>query len=418
MELQSQLKKFNWEYKLDLYMDCFDYVNNIKEVSTPELSVVVISWRLHKDTLVNFKKLHEQRKAQNFELIFVNNGASVEEFSVLEPYINTYIKLKENTGAYLARNIGAVFTNSPILFFLEDDGIPDEQLIDSHLLAHKRYDVISVAGIYLYKTDNVLNEIQTHYYSGDMIFPKFSNLEGNTSYLSKSFFEVGGWDDAIKFGGGGKELAIRLFQKYPIYSKQIYSPYSIIYHDYVADENHLERKLLRQKQSFARLEKKHRNWAEFKNEWAPYVRKQGTVVLKSREIELEKKFDALMSHVLKRNNNKISSYMSGIIFIDDIERNRTLLNSLKSKNLVIFGCGLFGRNINKMLLNQNIKISYFCDNNKQIWNENIDGVKVISPTMLTEDYYILIASQWSFDISIQLQGLGLKAGEHYKRVIY
>ncbi len=50
----------------------------------------------------------------------------------------------------------------------------------------------------------------TDYYLGDKPFPIYADLEGNTTYKAKAFFKFGGWDDEIKFGGGGVDLSIRL----------------------------------------------------------------------------------------------------------------------------------------------------------------------------------------------------------------
>ncbi len=63
----------------------------------------------------SFQFLERQRN-QNFELMFGDHGANEGEFNDLKPFVDTYIKLNQNTGAYLARNIGAVFAKAPIIF--------------------------------------------------------------------------------------------------------------------------------------------------------------------------------------------------------------------------------------------------------------------------------------------------------------
>ena len=74
VELQKQLEEKNWIYKLDLYSRYFEYVIKYNEIVNAKISVIVVSWRLHKDTLKSFEILVKQRK-HNFELIFVDNGA-------------------------------------------------------------------------------------------------------------------------------------------------------------------------------------------------------------------------------------------------------------------------------------------------------------------------------------------------------
>lgn len=269
--LLPKLKTKNWESKFALYRDVFEYYTELRNQKSPSISVIVISWRLHPDNLKSFKILEEQRD-QNFELIFVDNGAAPDEFEPLKPYIDTYVRLNTNTGAYLARNVGALFAQAPILFFLEDDGIPADNLIKAHREAFAKYDVIAVRGVYHFKNSaNPFNKLAHHYYLGDLPYPRYSDLEGNASYRAENFFAVGGWDDEIIFGGGGIELAIRLMSSEPDMQKQIYSPEPVIYHDYVTDEAHLQAKRKKQNKSFARLRKKHPIFDSFQHAWNRYI---------------------------------------------------------------------------------------------------------------------------------------------------
>ncbi len=259
-DLFNFLEQRGWEQKKKRYNQLFEYVAYNKKVNSPLISIIVISWRLHQDTLNNFKILEKQRQ-QDFELIFVDNGGKIGEFESLQPYIDTNVRLCRNSGAYLARNFGAVFAKAPILFFLEDDGIPEIDLVKSHIRTHCVYDVIAVRGVYRQKTkDNPFNHLAKHYYLGDKPFPVYADLEGNTSYRAEAFFAVGGWDDDINFGGGGVELAIRLAEYDPDFRKQIYTPSAVIYHDYATDLNHLKHKKERQENSKSRLRRKHSSW--------------------------------------------------------------------------------------------------------------------------------------------------------------
>ncbi|MFW9930066.1 MAG: glycosyltransferase, partial [Candidatus Thorarchaeota archaeon] len=234
-ELKEKLHEKGWDSKYDLYKPDFNSVEYKRIVDSPNISVIVISWRLHPDTIKNFHVLEGQRD-KNFELIFVNNGADEKEFSQIENYVDTYVKLNKNTGAYLARNIGAVFGKASILLFLEDDGIPCDNIIEAHLNAHAKYDIIALRGVYLPKTSNPLNKIAAHYYLGDKPRSIFADLEGNSSYNAEIFFKAGGWDDNIYFGGGGVDLSIRLLKLDNDKRKQIYSPAPVLYHDYAKDK--------------------------------------------------------------------------------------------------------------------------------------------------------------------------------------
>lgn len=259
--LDFWLNKKSWQYKKKRYADCFKSATFLRRIESPVISIIVISWRLHPDNIKSFEILEKQR-GDNFELIFVDNGGKEGEFNALKPYINTYVKLNTNTGAYLARNIGSFFAQAPILLFLEDDGIPEHNLVRAHLDLFEKYDIIACRGAYIPKTDNPMNKMQDHYYIGDKEYPTFAIVEGNTSYRAEQFFQVGGWDDEIRFGGGGLELYFRLLTIEPDKRKQIYSPLPIIYHDYARDEEHLKEKRRKQEMSFARLREKYPQWDE------------------------------------------------------------------------------------------------------------------------------------------------------------
>jgi glycosyltransferase involved in cell wall biosynthesis/thioredoxin-like negative regulator of GroEL len=268
--LKERLKSRNWEYKFERYRDAFSHMNILRDVDRPALSIVIISWRLHPLTIQNLELL-EKQKDRNFELIFVNNGGHDGEFDSLNPYIDTYIKLMRNTGAYLARNIGALFTKAPVLLFLEDDGIPNETLVEAHVRLHERYDIIAARGVYRASEDSPYKRYAAHYDLGATPFPIFADLEGNTSYRADVFFAAGGWDDDIEFGGGGVDLAIRLLELEPDRRKQIYSPDPVLLHEYAKSGEHLYEKRKKQTRSHQRLQKKHPSYADHLNGWREFV---------------------------------------------------------------------------------------------------------------------------------------------------
>jgi GT2 family glycosyltransferase len=278
--LISWLNKKTWQNKRDRYIDCFESVIFLNNIDSPAISIIVISWRLHADNLINFQILAEQRH-QNYELIFVDNGGKDGEFNALMPYIDTYVRLNTNTGAYLARNVGAVFAKAPILLFLEDDGIPEHNLVEAHLEVHRKYDVIAVRGVYSPKKDSAINKMAGHYYLGDVPYPYPSNLEGNSSYRADSFYYVEGWDDDILFGYGGWDLAVRLLNVEPDQRKQIYSPAPVIYHDFAADAEHLAVKLEKHSCSLLRLKAKHPEWDAITNSWNKFAGQYDALILKN-----------------------------------------------------------------------------------------------------------------------------------------
>jgi glycosyltransferase involved in cell wall biosynthesis/tetratricopeptide (TPR) repeat protein len=279
--LNSRLEQIGWSSKFERYREIFSWVHKMQVIDKPKVSIIVISWRLHPDTLKSFEILSRQRN-QGYELIFVDNGSPKGSFKKLENFIDTYVRLNTNTGAYLARNLGAVFADAPILFFLEDDGLPYDDIVSAHLRTHHRYDVISVRGVCLPKTpNNRINSLAKHYYLGSRPFPWHVNLEGNASYRADAFFSVGGWDDDNRFGGGGPELSCRLLEHEPDWCKQIYSPEPVILHDYAADHEHLQKKTTKQREQVRRIKEKSPGFEEFLKKWQQFYLR--TDLLKIKE---------------------------------------------------------------------------------------------------------------------------------------
>jgi glycosyltransferase involved in cell wall biosynthesis len=282
----SNLKRVKWIGREEKYGAAFKEVKFNNTVENPAASVIIISWRFVEGLEKNISLLTSKRDAK-FEIIFVNNGKEDEEFSSILPYIDTYVSLKYNTGAYIARNIGSLFAKAPILIFLEDDGIIADNFVNAHLSAYEKYAIISVRGVCRPLTQNPLNKLAKHYYMGKKPFPAIANLEGNCSYYADAFFAVGGWSDEINFGHGGPELSYRLTKKFPDQRMQIYYPDPVIYHDYASSEEHLKNKKAKQKASYDQLKLKYPDWEEFFETWRKFYRKRYTIHKKKNNTLLE-----------------------------------------------------------------------------------------------------------------------------------
>ena len=81
--------------------------------------------------------------------------------------------------------------------------------------------------------------------------------------------------------------------------------------------------------------------------------------------------------------------------------------------LICFGAGNMGRSVNYTLAKENVKLDFFCDNRENIWETEIDGVKVISPERLHKlsqdrDVCVLITSSFYSQIKEQLDKIGIK----------
>lgn len=419
-ELKKVLLEKRWTYKFETYNKYYEYIDINNTVFNPHISVIIISWRLHENTITTLKKIIQQKENNNIEIIFVDNGSKATEFSEIKSFVDKYIRLNQNTGVSISRNIGAAFSKAPVLLFLEDDGIPDEDLVASHICTHLIFEPYSVRGVCLPLTNNLLNNKQVHYYRGNQYFPLYANLEGNTSYNAKVFFEVGGWDDDIKYGGEGKALAIKIWEYSPDFKKQIYSPISIIYHDYASSHERLKEKLDQQKRSFDYLSHKYSIWNKFDELWLNY---EGNVA-SLNETDLwkndskQRKYHELKARVYKRNEANLLSYMNGKVFLHDSKELKMKIRKCQGKCCIsIFGAGEYGLKVYSNLLKYGIHVNYFIDNDSSKWGNKSEGIPIIGPSSLTKEHFILIASSWFFEISEELQRLGYRRNEDYLIVI-
>jgi len=256
----KNLQEKNWEYKFDLYNSVFELVEFINNIDTPQLSIITGAYRYNELILNCIKKLKEQVN-NNAEIIFVNNGCDDIRFEDVKKQVDTYVKLNKNTGCPFMRNMGSIFSKAPILFFIDDDCIPDSRVVISHIELHKKYDILVARGKALPITP--YSKKPPHYEPSSIACPLYNELEGNSSYNSSLFFDIGGWDDDIFTFGEGRDLSIRIFNKYPDFSKQIYSPEPLIYHDYRNDHKESIEKKEKLKMSFQKLAEKHKNWDEY-----------------------------------------------------------------------------------------------------------------------------------------------------------
>ncbi|BBD09305.1 glycosyltransferase family 2 protein [Desulfovibrio ferrophilus] len=260
--LSQMIHATGWRDRQSSYVQALDSLICMSAIRKPAISVVIISWQPDERALQTLLSLEAQRRTlsdtgQQIEVILVDNGSSNGFAPELYPHADTVLRLKTNTGAYFARNIGSIFAHAPILLFLEDDGLPEPDLVAAHLQDHARFDILMARGVYRPRTDSPLNRFAGHYYLGDNPFPRYCDLEGNVSILTAAFREVGGWDEAIFFGHGGVELSCRLLDRYGQPERMIYTPGPVLHHDYSSSEQHLTMKRERQAKSRAYVESKH-----------------------------------------------------------------------------------------------------------------------------------------------------------------
>jgi glycosyltransferase involved in cell wall biosynthesis len=305
--LTSRLTEVNWKGREERYCSVFEKVKFNHIIKKPSASVIVISWRFVEGLKKNIELLLAQRGEKNYEIIFVNNGKDDNEFSSIWFEVDTYISLSDNTGAYVARNIGSLFAKAPVFIFLEDDGIIGDDFVKNHLEAFDKYNAISVRGVCEPLTNNPLNKLARHYNLGRRPYAAAANLEGNSSFKANAFRKVGGWNDEINFGHGGPELSYRLTKTYPDRTLQIYYPKPVIFHDYAQSAEHLKNKKEKQQSSYQMLISKYPDWQVFMDGWKAFDKKSYLLQLKKNNLleRLYNSWDYLIYGVIRHIYRKL-----------------------------------------------------------------------------------------------------------------
>lgn len=393
--LSKKLKKIGWSKRENTYRS---YISNIygKNLKKSKISVVMICWRWNK-TLYNAVKSLKKQTHKNYEFIFVDNGSPEGSLDWIREEADIFIRLKTNSGAYLARNIGSVFSESPIILFLEDDGISDQDLLKAHVETHHLLqEVVSVRGVYIPINNNSLNDHAKQYYHGWDVFSLYSSLEGNTSYKTHFFYEAGGWNDQIKFGHGGVDLSIRLEELGVEKWKHIYIPFALLKHDYCLTEEDLTSKIERQKQGHRVLLTSHPEWPEKRIEWHSF-----SGYIERKEI-LNKKFISSIKKLLKkfkpvkdRHSKEINNYTKKRFIAFDPESYK--FNS-HDKKIIIYGTGSKARNFYFFLNHHNIEVVSFIDSDQKRWGSELFGVPILSPLTAASHCLVIIASDNYIDI--------------------
>lgn len=120
----------------------------------------------------------------------------------------------------------------------------------------------------------------------------------------------------------------------------------------------------------------------------------------------------MLYNMLRENayNVFLEEYMA---LAPKIEKIRTVLNIIADREIVIFGCGYYGKYMHILLeMHKPGQIQAFCDNNQSIWNTDVQGVHVMAPERAVASYpkavFVTANLKGGIGIREQLLELGIE----------
>jgi GT2 family glycosyltransferase len=207
-----------------------DLVESIEEHGgyrpSPAVSVVVLTHARDDELLACLDRLRRQT-AQDFDIIVADNASP--KLPDLSSYPLKHVRLRRNIGTGGGRNAGATASQAKAVVFLDDDVMPDEDLVGSYARLLEDPSVYAARGRVLPRSRSILNYVPSPYDLGDTAKPSPLSTEGNAMVRRRHLLDVGGWRTGI-FGFEGLDLSFRLAE---IFGREgmIYHPDAVVYHD-------------------------------------------------------------------------------------------------------------------------------------------------------------------------------------------
>jgi GT2 family glycosyltransferase len=182
---------------------------------------VIIPTRNRWDILRRTLDALAQQTVQGFDVIVVVDGTD-QQPPELAP---ARVVEKEHGGPGAARNFGVAHTDRPLVLFLGDDMIPDQQLIERHVVRHQQQPDpnVGVLGLAVWHPDVAAGEIQRWLDWSGLQF-EYAKIEGddagprrfyscNVSMKRDFFTSVGGFDEDFTYYYEDLDIAARLEQR-------------------------------------------------------------------------------------------------------------------------------------------------------------------------------------------------------------
>lgn len=169
---------------------------------------------------------------EGYEVIVVDDGSTDgtealfgggSRFDVQDLRFLRYVRLAENRGRAVARNVGIQRARGKVVIFLDGDNVPGRELVRAHRALHREEErTVGVGNISL--CEDALKSRFGRFWNGRYVghrkgvcwddLPFYFPGTGNGSVKRKHLLETGGFDEGFQhYGGEDEELWYRLCVK-------------------------------------------------------------------------------------------------------------------------------------------------------------------------------------------------------------
>ncbi len=203
-------------------------------------TVIVVAFQQEQALPACLRGLRDQVVGRDrFEVVVVDNGGNGGAREATAGLWDRWLVTDHNLGCSGGRNFGAADARTDVLFFVDDDGVPDRAFIATGLAAlDADADAVAVRGRVVPKDHWVWTTLLDGVANlGPEPVPNVSyELEGASCVRRTAFEAVGGFDERLA-GGEGRDFVMRAKALNPRAHCR-YEPTMVLAHDYVRGFGH------------------------------------------------------------------------------------------------------------------------------------------------------------------------------------
>jgi glycosyltransferase involved in cell wall biosynthesis len=200
---------------------------------SPALSVIVVAWNSAKLVVeaLDVIRVAAERCVGPVEIILVDNGGLDSVRSELQARVHQMIRMVGNVRLCRARNLGAARARGPVLVFLDDDGLVQEEHLANVERWFTKQDTCAVRGRLVHKNHRYFTTLAEHYDLGAEALEDCLVTEGNMAIRREAYISAGGFNETLA-GNEGVDLTYRLKREDPD-AVVLYVPDVVLRHDFM-----------------------------------------------------------------------------------------------------------------------------------------------------------------------------------------